>query len=363
MSLIGTQSGLLGQGFDDPRSAAIMALSAGLLQRNLAGGLLGANNAYAQGKQAQRQAEFDQMRMDAMKEEQALNKQKLAQAAALEAEKSAFLRRMAGGDAVYAPGQLGSGSFGAIQNDAPMSPAQRRAGGLASLTPEDVMYAETRLGIKALEPWKIAKQGFEQKPGSYRIDPSTNQREYIPDPKEGYTVQNGVVGTMPGWMDQQVQRTLATEGPKALLGAAGRVNQRTMPDGSISVVSELSENPTLQGVLGNIFGGAPIPRQGQGAPAAAAQGGMIPRERFPTIAPDAQRAADQDAMRVIRSELASETDPTKRAGLERELARFEAAQSRPGFPTSTAAVTPAQGRYGKTTAQQTAEEVDKTRQL
>lgn len=39
---------LLGQGFEDPRSAAIMALAGGLLKGNFGGGLLGANQAYAQ---------------------------------------------------------------------------------------------------------------------------------------------------------------------------------------------------------------------------------------------------------------------------------------------------------------------------
>ena len=42
--------GLLGQSFDDPRSAAIMALAGGLLQRNMGGGLLAANNAYGEAK-------------------------------------------------------------------------------------------------------------------------------------------------------------------------------------------------------------------------------------------------------------------------------------------------------------------------
>lgn len=41
-------TGLLGNGWDDPQSAAIMALSGGLLQGNFAGGLLGANQAYAE---------------------------------------------------------------------------------------------------------------------------------------------------------------------------------------------------------------------------------------------------------------------------------------------------------------------------
>ena len=39
---------LLGQGFEDPRSAAVMALAGGLLRGDFGGGLLGANQAYGQ---------------------------------------------------------------------------------------------------------------------------------------------------------------------------------------------------------------------------------------------------------------------------------------------------------------------------
>jgi hypothetical protein len=39
-------AGLLGQGFEDPRSAAVMALAGGLLQGNMGGGLIGSQAAY-----------------------------------------------------------------------------------------------------------------------------------------------------------------------------------------------------------------------------------------------------------------------------------------------------------------------------
>jgi len=44
--------GLLGNGWDDPQSAAIMSLAGGLLQGNFGGGLLGANQAYQEAKTA-----------------------------------------------------------------------------------------------------------------------------------------------------------------------------------------------------------------------------------------------------------------------------------------------------------------------
>lgn len=350
---------LLGNGFDDPQSAAIMALSAGLLGRNFAGGLMGANQAYAQGKEAQRRAAMDQMQLDMVKEDREFKRKAMEMEMAKKAEGQAFLRSlMGGGETSYSPGQLGSGSFGVVANADPLAAAPRRAGGLANATPEQIAMAKV-YGFDLTEPWKVAKQGFELKPNSYRVDPGTNRREYIPDVKEGITMDpSGRVVNMPGATDALMERTMAAEAAKALLASAGRLNLRDQPDGTQVPVSELSENPTLRNVLGSVFGGAPIPRAATGtarpaAPVSQPSGANV-------ITPDAQRVADQEAMRMIRSELANTTDPATKAGLERELARFEAAQSRPGFPTATARVTPnaapAQGAgYGKTTAQKIAE--------
>ena len=58
--------GLLGTGFDDPQSQAIMALAGGLLRRDAGGGLLGANQAFLAAKQAQQQQAMQQMKMRQM---------------------------------------------------------------------------------------------------------------------------------------------------------------------------------------------------------------------------------------------------------------------------------------------------------
>lgn len=55
--------GLLGDGFEDPRSSAIMALSGGLLRGDFGGGLLGANDAFAQAKQNAFRSQLAQMQM------------------------------------------------------------------------------------------------------------------------------------------------------------------------------------------------------------------------------------------------------------------------------------------------------------
>jgi hypothetical protein len=66
-------AGLLGQGFDDPRSAAIMALSGGLLRGDMGAGLLGANAAYgnAQNDAMKRQMVMAQMQEQQMRMEEA----------------------------------------------------------------------------------------------------------------------------------------------------------------------------------------------------------------------------------------------------------------------------------------------------
>lgn len=55
--------GLLGQGWDDPQSQAIMALSGGLLQGNFGAGLLGANQAYGEAKQNALKQRMAQMQL------------------------------------------------------------------------------------------------------------------------------------------------------------------------------------------------------------------------------------------------------------------------------------------------------------
>jgi len=354
MSLLSGPTGLLGQGFDDPRSAAVMALAGGLLQRNMGGGLLAANNAYGEAKQNAAKQRYMDMQMQAMQAE--IDQRK--QAALKQAEGMAMLKNLLGGGAPsYQQGQLGSGTMGIVPNANPMAPA-RPTGGLANATPEQIAMAKM-YGLDLTEPWKVAKQGFAFKPGEYRMDPATNQSKYIGDPTKGITMQDGRVGLMPGFLETQGAITMATEGPKALLQSAGRVNMRPGADGREYPVSELSENPTLQQILGGMMGGTParVPSAPVRAPS-----GAVPPAGPTVISPDAQRLADQDAIRIIRQELANATDPATRAGLERELARFTAAQSRPGFPTATAAVTPGAG-YGKTTEQKIADEVNKTRQL
>jgi hypothetical protein len=85
--------GLLGNGYDDPRSAANMALAAGLLQGNMGAGLLGANQAYGnaqndalkrqlvQAQMQETQAQAQERQIRAQREQEALERSRAIQMA------------------------------------------------------------------------------------------------------------------------------------------------------------------------------------------------------------------------------------------------------------------------------------------
>lgn len=278
--------------------------------------------------------------------------------------KQEFIGRMFGNAATYAPGQLGSGSMGAVPNANPMAPA---ASGLASITPEQVAMAKALYGIDLLEPWKIAKQGFEQKPGVYRVDPTTGRREYVPNPVDGRTVDaTGRVGMMPGATDAITASTMATELPKAILNSAGRINLRENADGTHVPVPELLENPYLQNLMGQLGvprPAAPVqPAQPQPAQPAPMMGSPNSTMSGTVVPPEAQRGADAEAVRMMRAELQNPNLPVAhKQAIQREIARMEQASAKPGFPAPSAIRNP-QG-YGQTTEQKIAAKVDEARRL
>lgn len=69
---------LLGQGFEDPRSAAVMALAGGLLRGDFGGGLLGANQAYAQSQDGAMKRQLAQAQLEES-QAQTLQRRALAQ--------------------------------------------------------------------------------------------------------------------------------------------------------------------------------------------------------------------------------------------------------------------------------------------
>lgn len=128
-------AGFFGDTFDDPQSAAIMALAAGMLRGDLGGGFLGANEAFGQARRAQALAQRDardaqlhglnlrktQMELDAA------DRQRQDDAEMRRTMADVYSRRASGG-APAAPGALGSGSFGVVAEPPAAAPSAQPEG-------------------------------------------------------------------------------------------------------------------------------------------------------------------------------------------------------------------------------------------
>jgi hypothetical protein len=355
--------GLLGKGWDDPQSAAIMALAGGLLQGNFGGGLLGASNAFNEAGDRRIRRSLLESQIEENKAQ--VEARKLA--AQKQAEGLALMKQLIAPQTSYAPGQLGSGTFGVLPNSEPLAPP-RASGGLAGASPEQIAMLKAVYGHDLTEQWKAAKQGFELRPGTFREDASTGKREYIGDPTKGIGYEGGRVTLMPGAVEAQTQLAFANKLPEVLAQSAGRVNLRKNADGTESPVAELSENPLLQGMFGNLFGGGgpARPQAPQASPtrAPAPAGGS----RFPMVSPPGQpqfttppvsetRAILEGELSKAQSMLAGARTPEEQrraqndiASLQRELGRIGGAPA-PGIG------------YGKTTAQETKEAANRASQI
>lgn len=85
-------AGLLGQGWDDPRSASNMGLAAGLLRGDFAGGLLAAQSGFNEAKRNQQLAQIQQMQLrKAQMEMEGLERENLLNRQTEEAARSSFM--------------------------------------------------------------------------------------------------------------------------------------------------------------------------------------------------------------------------------------------------------------------------------
>jgi hypothetical protein len=354
---------LLDQIFSGTSGQALGLLGAGMMAGNAPAGFLAANKAFADApdKAMERQLRAAQIAN--------FNSEVAQRAAALQKQNEGLdmLRKAfgAGGTPSYQPGQLGSGTMGVTPNAAPLAPAPVGPSGLAAASPETIGLLKA-YGFDLMEPWKVAKQGFEVKPNTYTKDATTGAMRYNMDPQTGLTVdQSGAIGLAPGKTDTLAATTLATKLPEAFATAAGTMAMRKGADGREYPVNSLNENPVLQGIMDRYFGGskvgAPTAATPVAAPAASDAGMGAPTST--RIAPADQKAADAESIRMIQSELQNPNlPPDQKAGLQREIARLTASQSQPGFPTPSitagGAPTPSQG-YGMTNAQTNAAAADK----
>jgi hypothetical protein len=341
-------AGLLGNGFDDPQSAAIMALSAGLVNGNFGAGLLGANAAY-------REASNDKVKRGLLEADMAERlshaEERKAKLAMAQRQQDTIARIFGNGapSQPAAPGQLGSGSFGAV--GAPMGqpdiPAPQQGGRLSRMSADDLALLKLN-GLDISEAWKAANIPTQIRSNSFSFLPGQQPR-YMPDPTKGMDFKDGRISPIPGYTDFVAGQAFAQELPKTVLGAAGQVSLRPNSDGTQSPVVSLNENPVLQGLMSQYFGGSGTLGAPRSAPATPPMAGGA----RPTIAPDVQKGRDAESIRMIESELQNPNlPPDQRAGLQREVQRLTASQSQPGFPTPTMKISPQGQGYGKTTAQQ-----------
>lgn len=147
--------GLLGNGPDDPRSAAIMALAGGLLQGNFGAGLLGSQQAFSQAKEQGVRNQMLQMQMQRAQQEQEQ-----------EARKRAFLENLP--DPTFAAGAQAMAGGG--------GPSMANAANIPQVNPmQSMLYQGVKAGAVPLGDYLKTMQPKELKFGA--VDP----KDYTPE--------------------------------------------------------------------------------------------------------------------------------------------------------------------------------------
>src|SRR5690606_1225770 len=118
----------------------------------------------------------------------------------------------------------------------------------AGMTLNDVVMLKLAGGPDLIEPWTLAQQGIEQKPGSSYIDPVTGQIRFIPKAGEGITLQDGRASPVPGYAQAQAEIAAAQAGATAAAQEAakypydvGRLEEQAKRD-PMQVVDPVSGN-------------------------------------------------------------------------------------------------------------------------
>lgn len=200
---------MFGSSWDDPKTAAVLAMSQGLLGQRGMGGLLSGAQGYLGAMQAAKDKERA-LALEALKSK--LLQAQIGETEAQAAERKAHAERMTGAGAAIdqllnrpaAAGQPGL-ALGGVR--VPMSP---QAGGLAGASIEDVVRAKAQTGIDFLDAWKAAQTGLKQEAGNYYV--RNGQREYLADPAKGFSLVDGRASLLPGFTDAQAALTGATKG-------------------------------------------------------------------------------------------------------------------------------------------------------
>jgi hypothetical protein len=104
------------------------------------------------------------------------------------------------------------------------TPQQQALSRVAQMSPDQIAKLKIA-GIDLENVWKIAKEGFERKPGSFYEDTNGN-RQYVNDPTKGYTLDaNGNTTVSPGFLSSTAAITGANKAAETRA-----VNENTLAD-------------------------------------------------------------------------------------------------------------------------------------
>jgi hypothetical protein len=327
-----------GNGWEDPKSNAVMALAGGLLDGDFASGVKGYSQVMAGAKDAQLKRAMQQAQMDNLQSE--IEARKLA--GTKDARQQALIESVFGGgkfksndasvgELSFPMGGMSTIGGGQIEGTPTQLPQQRQQGSiLGSLKPDDV--ARLKLGgLDLTDIYKYANDPQKLEQGATYKDRNNGLERFMPKVGEGMMPnQQGVYGFAPGYAESQAKfegdKTRAVEAAKA----GYSLQEKTLAGGQpvIGTTSQLLE--AVQG--GNPFTGQPSGQQ----PAP-----MQPRQPVQNNASWLSPDAKQGQVDVYESEIRKWTDALKNpnlppqerdmftqnlAGVNRELARVGGAR-------------------------------------
>lgn len=258
-------AGLLGDDWNDPRTMATLALAGGLMGgRNLGQGLLGGVQAY----QGLLGADQDRKTKKQITDAQMENYRSEIQQRQLQ---TAIAQQNQAREAAYF-GNAGGGTGNQSQNGASSAPATSGAQPSMGMPaegkfdqwsreygiPKDALVVDyLKNGGKGISEM-LMKRGAPdmQVTNGYAFDKNKLGAGFMPSLSTSTNGQTSMTRIGPDGMPvvSAPQGALSTfgayKGMETGLGAAAKVNLRQNADGTTSPVSELTENPTLQRMLG-----------------------------------------------------------------------------------------------------------------
>jgi hypothetical protein len=245
-----------------------------------------------------------------------------AQAELVQAQVAAQKRKTAAIDQAFGPGgisapQVSPGAFQPSPSQAgPMGPVMPQSmqglsqpgSRLASMNFDQLM-ALKMAGVDLVDLHKYANDPLKMEQGATYQNRVTGKREYMPKVGEGIAQNDGgFYAPLPGYTQSVAQM----EGAKTAANEAAKAGFDLVPVIGPGGAQYYVKRST-------IVGSAQPPQASQARP---------------QISPEEQRGRDAEAIRIVQSELQNPgLSPADKAGLERELARLQGAQTQPGFPT------------------------------